>query len=160
MDTCDLCSASLLIHFTSDHVVQECNRRLGGSRRGEECMYVCVLCVCVCVCAHARRGLWAVVAWWRWGVGVGVVEGERESGGGGGGRGGGRRLGYLPVLLWKEMGRPISVIFATNCAPLSPSTPSVDHHPPPTLQGSWSADGQSSKWQWPRCSARGATLRL
>ena len=51
---------------------------------------------------------------------------------------------YVPVMLWEEEGRPVSVIFATTSTPAL-SLP-VDHQPPPSLpQGSWSADGQSSK---------------
>ena len=66
-------------------------------------------------------------------------EGWRERGGG---------VLNVPVLLWKEEGRPALAIFATTSTPLFPSTAPVDHQPRPSLpKGSWSADGQSSKWQ-------------
>ena len=50
------------------HLVQECDRLLGGGQGGRECTYVCP--VCVCVCTHTQRGLWAVF--------VGGRERERE----------------------------------------------------------------------------------
>ena len=80
--------------------------------------------------------------------GGGELEGEREMGGGGGG-GGEAWMLNVPVLLWKEVRRPVSVLFATKSNLLSPSTPSVEHQSPPSLHGSWSADGQSSKWRGP-----------
>ena len=66
--TCDLFLALTVDTITSDHVVQECNRLLGGSQggggggerergRGREreraCVCVCV-CLCVCVCVYVR----------------------------------------------------------------------------------------------------------
>ena len=72
-------------------------------------------------------------------------EKEREEGGGGGVGGGG---GLNARALWKEEIRPVSDIFDTTSNHLSLSTDPVDHHPPPPLplpQGSWPADGQSSK---------------
>ena len=70
-DTCDLFLALTVDTITSDHVVQECNRLLGGGQGGgggggerqrerereRECVCVCVcmpLCVCVCVCVYVR----------------------------------------------------------------------------------------------------------
>ena len=63
VDTCDLFLALTVDTITSDHVVQECNRLLGGGQGGggggggererkRECVCVC-LCVCVCVCVRA-----------------------------------------------------------------------------------------------------------
>ena len=62
VDTCDLFLALTVDKITSDHVVQECNRLLGGGgggggerERERERESVCVcLCVCVCVCARMR----------------------------------------------------------------------------------------------------------
>ena len=59
VDTCDLFLALTVDIITSDHVVQECNRLLGGGQGGgggereRECVCVC-LCVCVCVCVYVR----------------------------------------------------------------------------------------------------------
>ena len=50
VDTCDLCLALTVDTVTSDHVVQERNRLLGGDQGEGECVYLS-LCVCVCVCA-------------------------------------------------------------------------------------------------------------
>ena len=101
--------------------------------------------VCVCVCMHRSLWRWRGRGWERKrGRGRGWErKRERE------GRGGWMRL------LWKEEIRPVSDIFDTTSNHLSPSTVPVDHHPSPSLpQGSWPADGQSSKW--PRAAADGA----
>ena len=37
----------------------------------------------------------------------------------------------VPVLLWKEVSRPVSVLFATKSNLLPPATPSVEHQPLP-----------------------------
>ena len=44
-------------------------------------MYVSSVCVSVRVHARARRGLWAVVAWWRWGERGWLRERGEEGGG-------------------------------------------------------------------------------
>ena len=119
----------------------------------EENVYKYCVCVCVCVCVRARRVIncCCLVE-----VAVGWVGGggawRRERWGGGWGW---RKAWMLnaPVLLWKEVSRPVSVLFATISNLLSPATPSVEHQPPPSLHGSWSADGQSSKWWGPVHSA-------
>ena len=112
---------------------------------------VCV-CVCVCVCVHARAEGYELLLLGGGGVGGGGSLKERERWEG---EGGGRNAWMLnvPVLLWKEVSRPVSVLFATKSNLLSPATPSVEHQPPPSLHGSWSADGQSSKWRRPVHSA-------
>ena len=69
VDTCDLFLALTVDTIASDHVVQECNRLLGGGQGGggggerererereRECMVVCV-CVYVRVCTHTQRVL-------------------------------------------------------------------------------------------------------
>ena len=65
VDACDLFLALTVDTVTSDHVVQECNRLLGGGQGGgggggggereRERERVCV-CVCVCVraCVHTH----------------------------------------------------------------------------------------------------------
>ena len=74
----------------------------------------------MCVCVHAQRVM-------MWGAG-----------------------GWMRLLRKEEI-RPVSDIFDTTSNHLSPSTAPVDHYPSPSLpQGSWPADGQSSKWQWQR----------
>ena len=56
VDTCDLFLALTVDTITFDHVVQECNRLLGGGQGGGgegERESVCV-CACVCVCVYVR----------------------------------------------------------------------------------------------------------
>ena len=59
LQVCDLFLALTVDTITFDHVVQECNRLLGGGQGGggereSVCVCVCMLvCVCVCVCVRA-----------------------------------------------------------------------------------------------------------
>ena len=63
----------------------------------------------------------------------------------------------VPVLLWKEVSRPVSVLFATKSNLLPPATPSVEHQPlPPFI----AAGLQTVKVQSDGSRAQCATLRL